>query len=125
RLAIDALENPREQMARRDEQGARRASRCLRGSRQFIEQISDITGDQIIRREKTEIGVLLTRSRVVVARSDVHITPLSPPRAPHEGRGLAVILEADDAAPDVSAGVLERLSPSDVDLFVETSLELD
>ncbi len=67
----DLADETAAQRERRDEQLAE----FLRPAeaRQVVEEVGDVRGDVVVRREEADVLVLTSRGRVVVARADVSV----------------------------------------------------
>ena len=119
----DLVDEPAPERERRDEQLAE----LLRAPepRDEVEEIRDVSGDLLVRREHPEILVEPRRRRVVVARADMRVASQRIALAAHDQRHLRVDLQIGEPVRHVDASLLEGSRPLDVAQLVEAGLELD
>ena len=122
-LAVDAVGDALAQVHGRDQELA--VLGRLPAARQVVEHQVGVGADVVVGGEVAEVGVLLGRDAVVVARAEVRVAADAVALAAHDLERLAVRLEADEAVDHVGALALQRLGPADVALLVEARLELD
>ena len=123
RNRADLVDEPASKRERRDEQLAE----LLRSpeARDVVEEIRDVGGDLLVRREHAEILVDPRGRRVVVARADVRVTTQRVALAAHYQRHLRVDLQIGEPVRHMDARLLEGSRPLDVAQLVEAGLELD
>src|SRR6185436_19409290 len=92
---------------------------------QQVEDLADVSANLRMTREYPEVRVQACRSRVVVARPDMHV-PANPVglTTNHQCR-LRVCLQAGQSVRDVNAVALQRSRPVEVVDLVEARLQFD
>ena len=96
----------------------------MRVACQQVEQLAGILAERGIGREQTEVGIDVSRCRVVVPRGLVDISAYPARLSSHDKRDLAVRLHPHDAVHHVYARLLKGPRPDDVVRLVESRLEL-
>ena len=119
----DLFDESLTQVERGDEQLAEALGLTEAG--QVVEEVCDVRGDVLVRREQAEILVPSGGDGVVVAGADVRVSTQAVSIASNDERRLRVNLEPREAVDDMHAGLLEPARPFDVPLLVETCLQLD
>ena len=94
-------------------------------ARELHEDLVHVLAERLVGREQAVVGVRARRSRMVVARAEVHVAAQLAVLAAHDERHLAMRLVADDAVHDMRAGFLQLARELDVGCFVETGAQLD
>src|SRR4051812_36714965 len=116
-LARDDPEHRLVEAERRDDELVPLRRRAVTGEQ--VEERRRIGAVRLLRREEPDVGVAADRSRVVVARREVHVTAEAAALASDDEQALRVRLQAEEAVDDVDARLLERARPDDVRLLVE------
>jgi hypothetical protein len=73
-----------------------------------VEEVGDVGGDVLVRREDPEVLVQARGGRVVVPGADVCVPAERPALAAHDEGHLGVDLHVGEAVDHVHAGLLER-----------------
>ena len=120
----------RDQVEHRFVQRERRLQELLQATRpahrrQLLEYLVHVLADGFVAREQAVVGVHARGARVVVAGSEMDVTPQHPAFATNHHAHLRVRLVPHDAVHDLRAGRLQLVREFDVGLFVETRAQLD
>ena len=92
---------------------------------EVIKQLRGISRDVGLARDVTEVFVQPSRTRVVVAGTEVNVTPQTIAVFAHNQNTFGVSLETNDSVHHVHAGAFKCLRPRDIGGFIETSLQFN
>ena len=92
---------------------------------EVIKQLRGISRDVGLARDVTEVFVQPSRTRVVVAGTEVNIAPQTIAVFSHNQNTFGVSLETNDAIHHVHTSAFKSLCPRDIGGFIETSLQFN
>ena len=98
------------------------AGRCV--TCHDIEQMRYIRTQIRIRTEITNVGILRRRLVIVIARGQVHITPVTAILTPHHQQRFTMYLQTRNTVYYMRSGFLQLLRPDYVVAFVKSGLQL-
>src|SRR5579863_866593 len=123
RFPLDPVEQRLVQAERRMQELAQTGNASQ--SRQLQEYLVHVLADRFVGRQQAVVGVQPRRLGVIVAGTQVAVSPQALVLAPHHHDELGVRLEAEYAVHDVGAGLLQLGRYVDVRLFVEARAQFD
>src|SRR6476620_3545372 len=119
-LSSDHLEEPRPEVTGGHDQFS---IQPLPGKpRQRVEQVAQVCAERGTAREQSDVSVNARSLRIVVATSDVSVSPDSIAFLSHDERSLRVSLQSSEAVSHVHAEILQRACERDVVRFIEPGL---
>ena len=94
------------------------ARKCIKYCCDFLRQFR-------FAREQTEVGVNARRTRMIIARAELDVTPELVRIAANNEQRLAMGFQADDTVNDVSPGFFQAPGPLNVGRLIEARTQFD